>query len=46
MSNMVKDSHLDPDLFRLFLESGVYLDYARRFLYPDQIDEFPVENFI
>jgi hypothetical protein len=46
MSNMVKNSHLDPDLFRLFLESGVYLDYARRFLYPDQIDEFPIENFI
>jgi len=46
MASMVKNSHLDPDLFRLFLESGVYLDYARRFLYPDQIDEVSIEDFV
>ncbi|GLQ04793.1 HD domain-containing phosphohydrolase [Sneathiella chinensis] len=29
---------IDPELFDLFLTSGVYLDYARMFLSPDQID--------
>ena len=39
MSFMVKDRHLDADLFKLFLESGVYLEYAEQFLDPAQIDE-------
>ncbi len=46
MATMVKENHLDPDLFRLFLESGVYLDYARKFLYPDQIDEISMEDYL
>lgn len=46
MASMVKNSHLDPDLFRLFLESGVYLEYARRFLYPDQIDEISIGDYL
>ncbi len=29
MSFMCKDGHICPDLFALFLRSGVYLDYAR-----------------
>lgn len=39
MNFMVKDRHIDPDLFRLFLESGVYKEYAKQFLKPEQIDE-------
>jgi hypothetical protein len=39
---MVKDKHIDGDLFKLFLESGVYLEYARQFLQPEQIDEVDV----
>jgi HD-GYP domain-containing protein (c-di-GMP phosphodiesterase class II) len=39
MKFMVKDGHIDPELFQLFLDSGVYWDYARQFLKPDQIDE-------
>jgi HD-GYP domain-containing protein (c-di-GMP phosphodiesterase class II) len=39
MKFMVKDGHIDPELFQLFLDSGVYRDYARQFLKPDQIDE-------
>ncbi|MDP9045431.1 MAG: GAF domain-containing protein [Pseudomonadota bacterium] len=31
-------THVDPDIFNLFLQSGVYLDYAREHLRPDQID--------
>jgi HD-GYP domain-containing protein (c-di-GMP phosphodiesterase class II)/DNA-binding response OmpR family regulator len=31
-------SHIDVDIFDLFLSSGVYLEFARRHLHPDQID--------
>lgn len=30
--------HVDPDIFNLFLTSGVYLDFARKHLDPSQID--------
>jgi HD-GYP domain-containing protein (c-di-GMP phosphodiesterase class II) len=39
MSGMVKNHHIDPDLFELFLTSGVYRQYAEAFLLPDQLDE-------
>lgn len=35
---MVADGHIDPDLFSLFKEEGLYRDYARRELSPRQID--------
>jgi len=35
---MKKDGHIDPDLFDLFVNSKVYLDYANKFLKPEQID--------
>ena len=38
MSLMKKDQHIDPDLFDLFLRSGVYREYAERFMKPEQID--------
>ena len=40
---MVKDQHIDGDIFRIFLESGVYLTYASKFLEPEQIDDVDVE---
>ncbi len=46
MSFMKKDQHIDEDLFRLFLESGVYKDYAERFLMPEQIDEVDVSQYL
>ncbi|MBT3461291.1 MAG: GAF domain-containing protein [Gammaproteobacteria bacterium] len=45
MSFMVKDNHLDRGLYDLFLDSGVYQDYAEKFLLADQIDEVDVEQF-
>ena len=42
MQFMVRDKHIDPDLFKLFLESGVYKEYAKQFLKPEQIDEVEV----
>ena len=44
MGFMCKDGHICPDLFRLFLQSGVYRDYAKRFLKPDQIDDVDIES--
>jgi len=31
--------HIDPDLFDVFISEKVYLDYAKEFLSPEQIDE-------
>ncbi len=33
------NGHIDPDLFDVFVRRKVYLDYARNFLDPTQIDE-------
>jgi len=46
MHFMKQDRHIDPDLFELFLTSGVYLEYARRFLDPEQIDNVPVAEYL
>ncbi len=46
LSFMKKDQHVDPDVFELFLTSGVYLDYANRFLQKEQIDEVDISQYI
>ncbi len=46
MSRMQQEQHIDPDLFALFLRSGVYLEYARRFMQPQQIDDVNVERLL
>lgn len=33
------EHHIDPDLFDIFIREKVYLDYARHYLSPEQIDE-------
>jgi HD-GYP domain-containing protein (c-di-GMP phosphodiesterase class II) len=38
MSFMVKDGHIDKDLFDLFIKEKIYLDYAKKELLPQQID--------
>ena len=38
--------HIDPDLFDLFLTSGLYMRYAERFLAQGQIDEVDIEKYI
>ncbi|HTJ95070.1 MAG TPA: HD domain-containing phosphohydrolase, partial [Pararobbsia sp.] len=39
MGKMKQEHHLDPQLLDLFLESGVWREYAQRYLSADQIDE-------
>ncbi|MFQ6540146.1 MULTISPECIES: HD domain-containing phosphohydrolase [Aphanothece] len=38
MAFMRQDQHIDPDLFALFIRSGVYRRYAEQFLAPEQLD--------
>jgi len=38
MGNMVRDNHIDGELFELFIKERIHLDYARKELTPNQID--------
>ncbi|HEX5757320.1 MAG TPA: HD domain-containing phosphohydrolase, partial [Arenimonas sp.] len=38
LGRMKLDNHVDADLFEVFLRERVYLEYAKRFLPPEQID--------
>jgi hypothetical protein len=38
MAFMAKDQHIDPELFRYFLHSGLWLDFAQQFMHAAQID--------
>jgi len=46
MSFMCKDAHIDPDLFDLFLKSGIWQTYADTYLDPSQIDEVDINNYL
>lgn len=46
MGFMKKDNHLDPEVFDEFVKSGVYLEYARRFLTQDLIDTVDTEALL
>lgn len=45
MGFMEKDKHIDSELFHLFLTSGVYLEYGREYLLPDQIDDVDITQY-
>ncbi len=46
MSFMRNDGHICPQLFDLFLSSGIYKDYAQQFLSPEQIDNVVISQFM
>ena len=46
MGFMLKDQHIDPDLFALFLSEGLHLEYAKRFMRPEQIDEVDISQYL
>ncbi|PKG40552.1 HD domain-containing phosphohydrolase [Psychromonas sp. Urea-02u-13] len=46
MSFMVKDDHIDGELFKLFLTSGVYMQYAKAYLMEDQIDDLDINQYL
>ncbi len=46
LSFMKLDNHIDPDLFNLFLRSGVYQEYAEKRLMPNQIDHVEISQYL
>ena len=46
LSRMAKDGHIDTDIFNLFLRSGIYLEYAKQYLSPKQMDEIAIEDYL
>lgn len=46
MYKMVLNRHIDRDCFELFLRDKVYLQYAREFLPPEQMDEVDVDKYL
>ncbi|NVK19004.1 MAG: GAF domain-containing protein [Methylocystaceae bacterium] len=46
LSFFKKDQHIDAELFDLFLTSGIYKDYANKFLRPEQIDEVDITPYL
>jgi HD-GYP domain-containing protein (c-di-GMP phosphodiesterase class II) len=36
--------HIDPDLFDVFINEKVYLEYAKKFMSPEQIDEVDLRS--
>jgi HD-GYP domain-containing protein (c-di-GMP phosphodiesterase class II) len=46
MSFMCKDQHIDPQLFALFLQSGVYRVYAERYMQAEQMDDVDIQQYL
>ena len=46
MTAMVKEKHIDQDVFELFLSSGVYMKYAEAHLELGQIDEIDIKTLL
>ena len=46
LSFMARDGHIDPDLFRLFVNSGIPQQYAEQYLRPEQADEVEIESLL
>ena len=46
MRHMAQDQHIDPALFTLFVDSGIWRDYAERFLAPEQLDEVNSQSLL
>ena len=46
LHRMVLENHIDKDCFELFITEKVYLQYAREFLDPGQIDEVDVGKYV
>ncbi|MEI2783942.1 MAG: HD domain-containing phosphohydrolase [Candidatus Competibacter sp.] len=42
IGHMVQDGQIDPDLFDVFVREGIWMEYARQYLRPEQIDAVDV----
>jgi hypothetical protein len=46
MSSFRDEGHICPDLFELFLTSGVFRQYGESFLNPEQLDEVEIGEYV
>lgn len=46
LNRMANEQHIDRDLFKLFLTSGIYKTYAMKHLKKEQIDEVDIEQYL
>lgn len=46
MHQLAMDKRIDRHIFKLFLSSGIYLTYAKQFLYEQQIDEVDIQQYL
>ncbi len=46
MQDMKNNGHIDPDLYEVFIRSGIYKDYAEQYVSPQQIDDFNPEDYL
>ena len=46
LKNMALNGHIDPDLYRIFINKKVWLQYAKTYLLPEQIDLEQAESFL
>ena len=46
LRSMKNNRHIDSDVFELFLRSGVYLNFAEKYLLPEQIDDVNILDFL
>ncbi len=44
MGRMKLEDHLDPDLFDVFISEKVYLEFAKAYLEPSQMDDFDIDS--
>jgi HD-GYP domain-containing protein (c-di-GMP phosphodiesterase class II) len=45
LAQLKDNDHIDPDLFDLFLTSGLYLRYGERYLKPEQMDAIDIAAY-
>lgn len=43
LANFARNGHIDPDLFVVFVRERIFLEYGRRYLKPEQIDDVDVD---
>ena len=46
MKSMCNDQDIDCDIFNIFLQRGVFTQYAQKFLTPDQCDAVEISDFL
>lgn len=46
LARMANEQHIDIDLFEIFIKEKIYLEYAKMFLEPAQIDEVSEEKLL